>query len=115
MVTGATDGIGRLTALRLSALGATVLVQGRSREKVDTLVAEIDGEGGKAQGLVADLAAFAGVRSLASEVLNTKMVRQGFGNALGPAEAGAEAEEHLATAPTLADITGVCFDRMDQA
>ncbi|MCF7996932.1 MAG: SDR family NAD(P)-dependent oxidoreductase [Chromatiaceae bacterium] len=240
LVTGATDGIGRLTASRLSARRATVLVHGRSRDKVDAVVAEIEGEGGKARGLVADLAALGRVRELASEVLettpeldilinnagvgdpvgprresedglelhfavntlapvmltrllagrlvetaqdkggarvvmvasaaqaeidfddlmltrgydgkrayaqsklalvmatmeladelksqgvtvnalhpgtllNTKMVRQGFGSALGPAEAGAEAEEHLATAPMLADITGAYFDRMDQA
>lgn len=240
LVTGATDGIGRLTASRLSARRATVLVHGRSRDKVDAVVAEIEGEGGKARGLVADLAAVGRVRELAGEVLemtprldilinnagvgdprgprresedgyelhfavnalapvvltrrlsdrlaetvqvqgdarvvmvasaaqaaidfddpmltrgydgmrayaqsklalvmatmelaealksqgvtvnalhpgsllNTKMVRQGFGDALGPAEAGAEAEEHLATAPMFADVTGAYFDRMDQA
>lgn len=43
------------------------------------------------------------------------MVRQGFGNPMGSADSGAEAEEHLATAPPLADITGAYFDRMDQA
>ncbi|WPL18408.1 Glucose 1-dehydrogenase [Thiorhodovibrio winogradskyi] len=248
LITGATDGIGRLTASRLSARRATVLVHGRSRDKVDAVVAEIEGKGGKARGLVADLAAAGRVRALAGEVLeatpqldilinnagvgdpggprresddgyelhfavntlapvvltrllagrlaerapdtyqdtsqdkggarvvmvasaaqaeidfdnlmltrgydgkrayaqsklalimatmelaeelksqgvtvnalhpgtllNTKMVRQGFGSALGPADAGAEAEEHLATAPMLADITGAYFDRMDQA
>jgi NAD(P)-dependent dehydrogenase (short-subunit alcohol dehydrogenase family) len=240
LVTGATDGIGRLTAARLSARGATVLVHGRNREKVDAVVAEIEQDGGKARGVVADLAAIGQVRRLAHEVLettprldilinnagvgdprgprresddgyelhfavntlapvaltrlladrlaetaqdvglarvvmvasvaqaeidlddpmltrgydgmrayaqsklalvmatmelaealkprgvtvnalhpgtllNTKMVREGFGSALGPAEAGAEAEEHLATAPMLADITGAYFDRMDQA
>ncbi|NBC48441.1 MAG: SDR family NAD(P)-dependent oxidoreductase [Gammaproteobacteria bacterium] len=240
LVTGATDGIGRLTAARLSARGATVLVHGRNREKVDAVVAEIEQDGGKAHGLVADLAAISQVRLLADQVLdmtprldilinnagvgdprgprresddgyelhfavntlapvvltrllvdrlaeaaqdagaarvvmvasvaqteidlddpmlttgydgmrayaqsklalimatmelaealkprgitvnalhpgtllNTKMVREGFGRAQGPAEAGAEAEEHLATAPMLADITGAYFDRMDQA
>lgn len=46
LVTGATDGIGRLTASRLSARGATVLVHRRNRKKVDAVVAEIAQEGG---------------------------------------------------------------------
>lgn len=240
MVTGATDGIGRLTAARLSARGANLLVHGRNREKVDAVVAEIEGAGGKAQGLVADLAAVRRVRALADAVLDatprldilinnagvgdprgprresddghelhfavnalapvvltrlltdrlsetardagaarvvmvtsaaqaaidfddpmltrsydglraysqsklalimatielagelksrrvtvnalhpgtlldTKMVREGFGRVLGPAEAGAEAEEYLATAAALANVTGAYFDRMDPA
>jgi NAD(P)-dependent dehydrogenase (short-subunit alcohol dehydrogenase family) len=40
-------------------------------------------------------------------LLDTEMVREGFGRPLGPAEAGAQAEEHLATAPELADVTGL--------
>jgi len=240
VVTGATDGIGRLTAMRLAQRGARVLVHGRSSDKVDDVVERIEADGGAAQGLVADLAVLAHVRRLADEVtetaqrldilinnagvgdprgprresddghelhfavntlapvlltqlladrlaetakahgearvvmvasaaqaaidfddpqltrgydgmrayaqsklalvmatielaqqfeprqitvnalhpgtlLNTKMVREGFGSAMGPAEDGAEAELHLAAAPELAGVTGAYFDRMDRA
>ena len=240
LVTGATDGIGRLTAARLGGRGATVLVHGRDRGKVDAVVAEIEADGGEARGFVADLGALRRVRELAGDVLDgisrldilinnagvgdprgprrqsddghelhfavntlapvvltrllaerlaetarasgearvvmvasaaqapidfedpmltrgydgmrayaqsklalimatlelagelqgrgvtvnalhpgilldTKMVRQGFGGAMGPADSGAEAEEHLATAPELAGVTGAYFDRLDRA
>lgn len=44
LITGATGGIGRAVALQLAALGAAVIVQGRSREKLDALLQEL-GEG----------------------------------------------------------------------
>jgi len=240
LVTGATDGIGALTAKRLAARGATVLVHGRSPDKVERVVEQIRSDGGSAHGLVADLAAVARVRSLAEDVmrqgrrldilinnagvgdprgprresedghelhfavntlapvlltrlladrlsetasahgearvvmvasvaqtaidfddpqltrgydgmrayaqsklalimatmelaaglephgvtvnalhpgtlLNTKMVREGFGSARGPAEDGAEAEVHLATSPELSGVTGAYFDRLSRA
>jgi len=240
LVTGATDGIGRLTAHRLAKRGARVLVHGRSRDKVDAVVEQIDSGGGEAAGLVADLAALEQVDALAREVadavprldilinnagvgepggrrresvdghelhlavntlapvqltwslaerlregarqrgsarvlmvasaaqnpidfadpmltrdydgmraygqsklalvmatielarelepqrvtvnalhpgtlLDTKMVREGFGRAMGPAEDGAEVQEHLATAPEFAEVTGVYFDRFERA
>lgn len=40
LVTGATDGIGRLTALRLAENGATLLLHGRTPGRVDAVVAE---------------------------------------------------------------------------
>ncbi|WP_295886244.1 SDR family NAD(P)-dependent oxidoreductase [uncultured Thiohalocapsa sp.] len=240
LVTGATDGIGELTARRLAADGATVLVHGRNPGKVERVVEMIRGDGGDAQGVVADLAAVARVRRLADTVLertprldilinnagvgdprgprresddghelhfavnalapvlltrllsdlladtarsrgearvvmvasaaqspidfddpqlrhgydgmlayaqsklalvmatielaerlqsrgvivnalhpgtllDTKMVREGFGRAHGPAADGAEAEVHLATASALAGVTGHYFDRFERA
>ncbi|MDX1995550.1 MAG: SDR family oxidoreductase [bacterium] len=41
MVTGATDGIGKITALELARMGATVVVVGRSSEKGANVVSEI--------------------------------------------------------------------------
>jgi NAD(P)-dependent dehydrogenase (short-subunit alcohol dehydrogenase family) len=41
LVTGATDGLGRRVASDLSALGATVLLHGRSREKGEATLQEI--------------------------------------------------------------------------
>lgn len=240
LVTGATDGIGELTAQRLAQAGAKVLVHGRREDKVDAVLERIRADGGQAEGLVADLAAVEHVRGLARDLtettdrldilinnagvgdprgprresddgyelhfavntlapvlltrllgdrlaatadryggarvvmvasaaqapidfddpqltrdydgmraysqsklalvmatielsealeprgvtvnalhpgtlLDTKMVREGFGNAMGPAEDGAEAELYLATAPELAGVTGAYFDRMDRA
>lgn len=236
LVTGSTDGIGQLTAERLASRGASLLVHGRAQDKIDRVVAQIESEGGKAQGLLADLAALGQVRDLARQVmeaaprldilinnagvgdprgprresadgyelhfavntlapalltrlladrlaeqgaarvlmvasvaqapidfddpmltrsydgrraysqsklalimasmelaaelhprgvtvnalhpgslLNTKMVRQGFGKPLGPAESGAEAEVHLATAPEVATVSGAYFDRLERA
>ncbi|HEY8351415.1 MAG TPA: SDR family NAD(P)-dependent oxidoreductase, partial [Sphingomonadales bacterium] len=42
-VTGATSGLGRQFALALADAGAAVAVAGRRRERLDALVAEIEG------------------------------------------------------------------------
>jgi NAD(P)-dependent dehydrogenase (short-subunit alcohol dehydrogenase family) len=68
LVTGATDGVGRVVAKRLAADGWRVLVHGRSAERGASLVKEIEGAGGKATFLQADLAALAEVRTLADAV-----------------------------------------------
>jgi short-subunit dehydrogenase len=45
---GASSGIGREAALRFAARGAKVIVSARSGPKLDTLVAEIQEQGGAA-------------------------------------------------------------------
>jgi len=67
-VTGATDGVGRLVAKQLAAKGFRMLVHGRSRERGESLVREIEAAGGKATFLQADLASLAEVRKLADAV-----------------------------------------------
>ncbi len=42
LVTGSTDGVGRLVARRLAEAGARVLVHGRNAERGEALVAEIE-------------------------------------------------------------------------
>jgi NAD(P)-dependent dehydrogenase (short-subunit alcohol dehydrogenase family) len=64
LVTGSTDGVGRLVAKRLGAAGARVLVHGRNRERGERVVAEIE-EGGTAAFLAADFASLPEVRRLA--------------------------------------------------
>ncbi|MET0313306.1 MAG: SDR family oxidoreductase [Hansschlegelia sp.] len=61
IVTGGTAGIGLAIAKRLSQEGATVIVPGRSRAKVDAALSEI---GGNARGVVADVATAEGAAAL---------------------------------------------------
>ncbi len=68
LVTGSTDGVGRLVAKRLGEAGALVLVHGRDQDRGERVVAEIKKGGGAAEFLCADLAALADVRRLADAV-----------------------------------------------
>lgn len=52
LVTGSTEGIGFAVAVGLAEAGATVIVNGRTRQKVDAAVARI---GGSTRGVAADL------------------------------------------------------------
>jgi NAD(P)-dependent dehydrogenase (short-subunit alcohol dehydrogenase family) len=71
LVTGSTDGVGRMVARRLGEAGARVLVHGRSRKRGEQLVAEITAAGGSAEFLAADFAALAEVRGLAVAIGQT--------------------------------------------
>lgn len=71
-VTGATSGLGRQFALALADAGAAVAVAGRRRERLDALVAEIEGKGGRAHAValdVTDLSAHAGAIAEAEDAL----------------------------------------------
>ena len=49
IVTGASSGIGRATALRFAAAGAAVLAVGRNEAALDEVVAEVGAAGGRAE------------------------------------------------------------------
>jgi len=68
LVTGSTDGVGRVVAKRLGEQGWRVLVHGRDRTRGESVVAEIKDAGGAADFLAADLSALADVRRLAGAV-----------------------------------------------
>ncbi len=68
LITGSTDGVGRVVAQRLGAAGARVLVHGRDASRGKATVTEIEAAGGKAELLLADLASLAEVRRLAEAV-----------------------------------------------
>jgi NAD(P)-dependent dehydrogenase (short-subunit alcohol dehydrogenase family) len=68
LVTGASRGIGRATALALAKAGARVLVHyGRGAKEADAVVAEIREAGGHAEAVAADLAASDGANKLAEQ------------------------------------------------
>ena len=69
LVTGASRGIGRATALALASAGAHVLVHyGRSKREAESLVAEINTKGGRADAISADLGTPDGASLLAKQV-----------------------------------------------
>jgi len=55
IVTGASSGIGRTTALLFAAEGAKLVVGARRQSELDSLVAEIRGKGGEAVALAGDV------------------------------------------------------------
>jgi len=68
LITGSTDGVGRLVAKRLGQEGWRVLVHGRDRSRGAAVVADIKAASGAAELLVADLSSLAEVRRLADAV-----------------------------------------------
>jgi NAD(P)-dependent dehydrogenase (short-subunit alcohol dehydrogenase family) len=71
LITGSTDGVGRVVAKRLGEGGWRVLVHGRDRGRGESVVAEIKDSGGSAEFLGADLSALADVRRVADTVQKT--------------------------------------------
>lgn len=71
LVTGSTDGVGRMVAERLGQDGWRVLVHGRDRGRGEQVVASINAGRGSAEFLQADISAFAEVRRLADAVQRT--------------------------------------------
>jgi NAD(P)-dependent dehydrogenase (short-subunit alcohol dehydrogenase family) len=71
LVTGSTDGVGRMVAERLGADGWRVLVHGRDRARGEQVVAAIKKSGGAAEFLHADLSTLSEVRKLAAAVQKT--------------------------------------------
>lgn len=68
LVTGSTDGLGREVATRLGALGGTVIVHGRNRERGAEVVGAIEAAGGKAVFYRADLGSLDEVKALVATI-----------------------------------------------
>ena len=64
LITGASQGIGRSCALKLASGGATVAAAARNQEKLNELLEEITGAGGKAAAFALDVSDEAQIRSV---------------------------------------------------
>ncbi|MEU4234507.1 SDR family oxidoreductase [Nonomuraea sp. NPDC026600] len=72
LVTGATGGIGKATALGLATMGARLAIVGRDRGRTEGAAREIRAAGGgQVDAFVADLSAQSEVRRLAAELLQS--------------------------------------------
>ena len=70
LVTGATDGLGRGVATELARDGATVLVHGRSPERLEATIASLRSDtGADVRGYRADFASLDEVRRMADEIV----------------------------------------------
>jgi 3-oxoacyl-[acyl-carrier protein] reductase len=103
LVTGASRGIGRATALALAKAGACVLVHyGRGAKEADSVVAEIRKAGGRAEAVAADLGAPNGAHKLAEQA------RRIIGARLDALVANAG----ISKAATIEDTTVADFDNL---
>lgn len=72
LITGSTDGVGRVVARRLGEAGARVLVHGRDHSRGQRVVSEIEATGGRGIFLAADLSSLENVRRLADRIVKSE-------------------------------------------
>ena len=84
-ITGASAGIGRATALRFAAMGADLVLLARRENKLQSLVSEIQEEGGRADYRALDLADQRSLSEFAKSVADDGGVDILVNNVSGPA------------------------------
>ncbi|MEU8899865.1 SDR family NAD(P)-dependent oxidoreductase [Nocardia sp. NPDC048505] len=70
LITGASSGIGRATALRMGGAGATVALVARREEELRSVAAEVEALGGKPHVYPCDLTDFAALDAMAAQVIS---------------------------------------------
>ena len=68
VITGATSGLGRATALQLAKKGASVVIIARSNTKANEVIKEIEKEGGKGQSIILDLSSMENTKEAAESI-----------------------------------------------
>ncbi len=72
LITGSTDGIGKLAAIKLADEGHSILIHGRSQEKLSAVIAEIHEETGNkdVKGFTADFSDLDSVKQMTETIIN---------------------------------------------
>lgn len=83
LITGATSGIGRATALRLAAEGYEITATGRRADRLETLRKEIEAAGGSCTTLVFDVRSEAEVRKILTPLERVDLLVNNAGLAAG--------------------------------
>ena len=68
VITGATSGLGRATALQLAQKGAFVVIVARSNTKGNEVINDIEQEGGRGKFIIADLSLMKDTREAAADI-----------------------------------------------
>ena len=70
LITGSTDGIGKLAAAKLAKDGHQILLHGRSSDKLNHVISEIKEQSGneKIHGFISDLADFDTIQKLTTSI-----------------------------------------------
>ena len=71
VITGASSGLGEAAARHLSAEGATVVLGARRADRINSLVSELTGQGGKALAVTTDVTDCVQVKALAEAAVRT--------------------------------------------
>ena len=84
LVTGASSGIGRATAIECAKLGATVIITARNESRLSAVLAELDTtHGQKHQMVIADIATSGGLETLIAALPSIDGLSSNAGIALG--------------------------------
>ncbi len=68
VITGATSGLGRATALQLAQKGAFVVIIARSNTKANEVINKIEKEGGKGQFIISELSSMKDTKEAAERI-----------------------------------------------